>query len=175
MSDCILFVAHIFNIHVSGVLIALFGCCMADATWNCCHLGATSVYTIQPYTSLQRCHIIQSHTGRVYVCLAVACHLHFWRNDRDLLHTVTRGWNGYRNKSTPWRRKFSCRSLPGLEAGTFRSRVRCSNYWATPAFRDMMMSWCLMSSDVIWHIRDKLWPMPKHGSIKATYVRCMRV
>ena len=39
----------------------------------------------------------------------------------------------------------------------------------------MMMSWCLMSSDVIWHIRDKLWPMPKHGSIKATYVRCMRV
>ena len=39
----------------------------------------------------------------------------------------------------------------------------------------MMMSWCLMSSDVIWHIRDKLWPMPKHGSVKATYVRCMRV
>ena len=29
----------------------------------------------------------------------------------------------------------------------------------------MMMSWCLMSSDVSWHIRDKLWPMPKHGSI----------
>ena len=22
------------------------------------------------------------------------------------------------------------------------------------------MSWCLMSSDVAWHIRDKLWPMP---------------
>ena len=39
----------------------------------------------------------------------------------------------------------------------------------------MMMSWCLMSSDVIWHIRDKLWPMPKHGSIKSSYVRCMRV
>ena len=39
----------------------------------------------------------------------------------------------------------------------------------------MMMSWCLMSSDVIWRIRDKLWPMPKHGSIKSTYVRCMRV
>ena len=39
----------------------------------------------------------------------------------------------------------------------------------------MMMSWCLMSSDVIWHIRDKLWPMPKRGSIKSTYVRCMRV
>ena len=24
---------------------------------------------------------------------------------------------------------------------------------------------CLMSSDVSWHIRDKLWPMPKHGSV----------
>ena len=39
----------------------------------------------------------------------------------------------------------------------------------------MMMSWCLMFSHVIWHTRDKLWPMPKHGSIKSTYVRCMRV
>ena len=29
----------------------------------------------------------------------------------------------------------------------------------------LMMSWCLMSSDVSWHIRDKLWPMPKHISI----------
>ena len=35
----------------------------------------------------------------------------------------------------------------------------------TTATMMMMMSWCLMSSDVIWHIRDKLWPMPKHGSI----------
>ena len=24
---------------------------------------------------------------------------------------------------------------------------------------------CLMSSDIIWHIRDKLRPVPKHGSI----------
>ena len=47
--------------------------------------------------------------------------------------------------------------------------------WHLPAPKMMMMSWCLMSSDVIWHIRDTLWPMPKHGSIKATYVRCMRV
>ena len=36
----------------------------------------------------------------------------------------------------------------------------------TSTFEDvMMMSWCLVSSDVSWHIRDKLWPMPKHGSI----------
>ena len=29
----------------------------------------------------------------------------------------------------------------------------------------VMVKCCLMSSDVSWHIRDKLWPMPKHGSI----------
>ena len=29
----------------------------------------------------------------------------------------------------------------------------------------VMMNWCLMSSDVMRHIRDKLWPMPKHGAI----------
>ena len=40
-------------------------------------------------------------------------------------------------------------------------------YCAVRLFREpmMMMSWCLMSSDVSWHIRDKLWPMPKHGSV----------
>ena len=31
--------------------------------------------------------------------------------------------------------------------------------------RLLMMKWCLMSSDVGWHIRDQLRPMPKHGSI----------
>ena len=40
-----LFIAHIFNIHQSGVL---FGCCRAGAMWNCCRLGSSSVYTIQP-------------------------------------------------------------------------------------------------------------------------------
>ena len=47
------------------------------------------------------CHFMQSHTRKVYVCLAVTCHLRFWQNDRDLLRAtgVTRGWNGYRNKS----------------------------------------------------------------------------
>ena len=34
--------------------------------------------------------------------LAVTCHLRFWQDDRGLLRAataVTRGWNGYRNKS----------------------------------------------------------------------------
>ena len=97
------FIARIFYIHGNGVLIALFGCCMAGATWN----------AIQPYTSLQY-HFIQSHIGRVSVCLAVTCHLHFWQNDLDLLRAtaVTRGWNGYRNKtkSKVQSQNVSCRS-----------------------------------------------------------------
>ena len=38
--------------------------------------------------------------------------------------------------------------------------------WSLKVFESLgKMSWCLMSSDVNWHIRDKLWPMLKHGSI----------
>ena len=69
------------NIHWPVVTV-LFGCCMAGPMWNCCHLGARSVYTIQPCTSLQ-CHFIQNYMCRGRVCLAVTCHLHFWQNDRD--------------------------------------------------------------------------------------------
>ena len=29
------------------------------------------------------------------VCLAVTCHLHFWQNDRDLLHVPQRQHGGY--------------------------------------------------------------------------------
>ena len=64
---------------------------------------------------------------------------------------------------------YTCRELPILHGDKIVS------FWAERRGLEMMMSWCLMSSDVIWHIRDKLWPMPKHGSIKSTYVRCMRV
>ena len=126
------FIVRIINIHGSGALIALFGCC------KCCRFGAGSVYTIEPCTRLQ-CHFIQSHIGRVYVCLGVTCHLHFWQNDRDLVRAtaVTRGWNGYWNKSQ--HRKLTLEKkilpplLPGLEPGTFRSQVRRSNHWAIPA------------------------------------------
>ena len=50
-------------------------------------------------------HFIQTHVGRVHVCLAVTCHLHFWQNDRGLLRAtaVTRGWNGYRNNSKDYK------------------------------------------------------------------------
>ena len=36
--------------------------------------------------------------SRVFACLGITCHLHFWQNDRGLLRAtvVTRGWNGHR-------------------------------------------------------------------------------
>ena len=47
---------------------------------------------------------------------------------------------------------------------TQKSRVASAE---TPTSRAvvMMVKSCLMSSDASWLIRDKLWPMPKHGSI----------
>ena len=84
MSDCSLLMCIFSNIHQSGVLTVLSGCCMAGAMWNYCCLGSLSVYTIQPCTSSQ-CHFTQSHLGRMHVCLAATSHLHFWQNDRDFL------------------------------------------------------------------------------------------
>ena len=75
----------------------------------------------------------------MYACLAVTCHLHFWQNDRDLLRAtvVTRGWNGYRNKSQHRKSTLEKKILPpfqqGFEPATFQSRVRRSNHWAIPA------------------------------------------
>ena len=85
------------------------------------------------------CHFMQSHIRKVYACLAVTCHLYFWRNDRGFSRAtaVTRGWNGYRNKSHHRKLTLEKKILPpllqGFELATFRSRVRRSNHWAIPA------------------------------------------
>ena len=92
------------------------------------------------------CHIMPSHIRKVHACLAVTCHLHFWQNDRDLLRAtaVTRGWNGYRNKSQHRKLTLKNKILPpllrGFEPATFRSRVRRSNHWAIPADTRFMMA-----------------------------------
>ena len=79
------------------------------------------------------------HIRKVYACLAVTCHLHFWQNDRDFLRAtvVTRGWNGYRDKSqhrkSTLEKKILLPFQQGFEPATFQSWVRCSNHWAIPA------------------------------------------
>ena len=97
MSDCNLLWRD-FNIHRSGALTAPPGCYMSDTTSNYCRLLARLVCTMQPCTSLQ-CHFIRSHIRRAEcMCNRPPA---FWQNDRDLLQAtaVTRGWNGYLNKS----------------------------------------------------------------------------
>ena len=84
-------------------------------------------------------HFMQSHIRKVHACLAVTCYLHFWHNDQGLLHVsaVTRGWNGYRNKSQHRKLTQEKKILPpllqGFEPVTFRSRVRRSNHRTIPA------------------------------------------
>ena len=60
------------------------------------------------------------HIRKVYACLAVTCHLHrFWQNDRDFLRAtaVTRGSNGYRNKSQHRKSTLEKKILPPLLQG----------------------------------------------------------
>ena len=61
----------------------------------------------------------KSHIRKVYACLAVTCHLHFWQNDRDFLRAtvVTRGWNGYRNKSQHRKSTLEKKILSPVPAG----------------------------------------------------------
>ena len=58
----------------------------------------------------------------MYACLAVTCHLHFWQNDRDFLRAtvVTRGWNGYRNKSQHRKSTLEKKILPPFQQGFSR-------------------------------------------------------
>ena len=101
---------------------------------------------------------MQSHIRKVYACLAVTCHLRFWQDDRGLLRAtaVTRGWNGYRNKSQHRKLTLEKKILPppqqGFEPATFRSRVRTSNHWAIPAPRCPLPGACFRIDDFFYSI-----------------------
>ena len=91
---------------------------------------------------------VNSCKCKVYAYLAVTCHLHFWQNDPDLVRAtaVTRGWNGYQNKSqhrkSTLEKKIFLPFLQGFELVTFQSWVRRSNHWAIP--------WSALSQDWTW-------------------------
>ena len=89
------------------------------------------------------CHFMQSHIRKVYACLAVTCHLHFWQNDRELLRAtaVTRGGTDSEirvsTESRIWRMKFSrlfCRdSNPrpfSHESGALTTELFPPNDWS---------------------------------------------
>ena len=113
------------------------------------------------------CHFMESHIRKVYVCLAVTCHLHFWQNDRDLLRAtaVTRGWNGYRNKSQHRKlRKFSRRSCRD-------SNLRPFSHGAltTELSRSLtkLLNWLhvhLATPSVLWQAVNKILTMKTCGT-----------
>ena len=111
--------------HRSGVLTAL--------AWLVPHETAARRVLCTPYNHAP-CHFMQRDICKVYACLAVTFHLHFWQNDFDLLRAiaVTRGWNGYQNKSQHGKSTLEKKILPpllqGFEPATFQSRVRRSNH-----------------------------------------------
>ena len=64
-------------------------------------------------------HVTALH-AKPHTCLAVtSCHLHLWQNDRELLRAtaVTRGWNGYGNKSQHRKLTLEKKILPSLLPG----------------------------------------------------------
>ena len=165
---------------------------MAGAVWNCCRRGAFCVY----HATMSR-YFMQSHVGCVMrACSAVTCHLHFWQNDRDFVHAaaVTRGWNGYRNKTPaqkvdPGERFLFCfafypATLPGLEPATFLPRVRRSNHWAIsapsctdlPSFTNQSVCFNLTSFDVLywsWNVlnRWKGWSLYLCVCVQCVYMQ----
>ena len=70
--------------------------------------------------------------SRVYACLDVNCHMHFWQNDRGLLRAtavkvVERTPSKSQHTKLTLAKKILPPLLPGFELATFRSRVRRSN------------------------------------------------
>ena len=137
------------NIHQSGVLTVL--------AWLVPHeTAAISAQVLcTPYNHAP-CHFMQSHIRKVYACLAVTCHLHFWQNDRDLLlaTVVTQGWNRSWNKSQHRKltleKKFLLPLLQGFEPMTFQSWVRCSNCWAISLPKMTHRLW--QKHNQLWHL-----------------------
>ena len=56
--------------------------------------------------------------SKMYLCLAVACHLHFWQNDRGILHaTAVTGMEWTPNKSQHTKLTLEKKILPPLLRG----------------------------------------------------------
>ena len=82
-------------------------CSWTSCMWTCFGIGS---YTMPRLWQSAHSNFIGS---RVYACLNVTCHLHFWQNDWGLSHApaITQGWNRHwirvSTQSWLWRRKFS--------------------------------------------------------------------
>ena len=102
---------------------------MAGATCNCCRLSAFCVHrtTMHHVTSCKAAYVMSMR-----VLSLVVFFFFFLR-----ITAVTRGWNGYRNKSQHRKVTLEKRTLSpllqGFEPATFQSRVRRANHRAIRA------------------------------------------
>ena len=78
-----------------SVCYTFYGAC---AIWNCCYLTAFCVHRTTNEPHSMSSHLMHSHIRRLYACLAITCHLHFWQRQE---------WNRYRNKvsTESWSRR----------------------------------------------------------------------
>ena len=72
LHEWIAFYKACLNSHWSGVLTALARLVPHETAAVSAHVLCT------PYNHAP-CHFMQSHICKVYACLAVTCHLHFWK------------------------------------------------------------------------------------------------
>ena len=99
-------------------------CSLTSCRWVCFPTGSHTMPGQQQ----------SAHTdfvgSRVYACLGVTCHLHFWQNDQGLLcaNVVTRRWNGHwirvNTQKLTLEKKILLPLLPGFKLATFWSCVR---------------------------------------------------
>ena len=114
---------------------------MAGVTWNCCRLGARTVYTIQPCTSLQ-CHFIQSHNYMQGACV-FSCNLPqallaewpgsftcYYLNTGEKMDTKIS-----QHRKLTLEKKILPPHFRELEPETIQPYVWHSNHWIIPARR----------------------------------------
>ena len=130
---------------------------MAGATWT----AAVSTQVLcTPYNHAP-CDFMQSHICKVYACLAVICHLHFWQNDQDFLcaAVVTWGWNEYQNESAqkvnPGEKKLSHCSSKDLKPQPFSHKSSAQTTELSPPpvagrLKLGVLRTCTMLGKVTW-------------------------
>ena len=81
------------------------------------------------------------------------------------------GWLGVKHQVTSYLGELEFETVWFYCLTSYQNGYRRKTKHVFPAGSISLMKWCLMSSDVGWHIKDKLRPMPKHGSINLYRLR----
>ena len=94
------------------------------------------------------CHFMQSHIRKVYACLAVTCHLHFWQNDQGIL------------RATAVNIKITSRTC----------RFETGIYLQLPNFKLRLISWERVTYSILFHkVIKVLFPLSLSHAL--TYAR----